>query len=431
MTTPEGTQLEVEITRMAHGGKGIGFADERTIFVDSAYPGDTVQAELYKKKKRIGFGTITEVVAASSYRVDSRCAAAAQGAGCCDFATLAPEKELELKHEVLADQIRRLGNVEQLPAVNLRSVGDTQDWRTRVRMHIDDDGQVGFRKSHSHELVRNTACSQVHPTLMQALLAAPKQSKLRPGAELVGVLDDAKTVHIAEVAVPARGKRSERILRVLAGSDTITQTAGDVSFKLPITAFWQAHVQVMTTFLEIIETALRDAALAPGAIVWDLYGGCGAFVPAIANAVADAEIIEIDQASAAIAAGVAAFESTTNKLVKETEQAQRLVDLAIGQGVSSLEFHAKAVAQLVSQLRSPDAVVLDPPRTGAGEEVIRAVAAAGAQCIIHFGCDAATFARDLGLWDTNGYEVKRIELCNAFPATHHFESIAILHPKQD
>ena len=76
-------------------------------------------------------------------------------------------------------------------------------------------------------------------------------------------------------------------------------------------------------------------------------------------------------------------------------------------------------------------MVLDPPRTGAGEQVIRAVAEAKPQAVVHVGCDPATFARDLSLWHSAGYKPEKMALINAFPGTHHFEVIALITPDKE
>lgn len=136
---------------------------------------------------------------------------------------------------------------------------------------------------------------------------------------------------------------------------------------------------------------------------WDLYGGVGLFVPALATAV-QGKVISVDYSPAATAG----------------EQ--------LGLAEFDVEVKSAKVEQVAAQLPKPGAVVLDPPRTGAGEDVIRSVAAAAPQAVIHVGCDPATFARDLGYWDRFGYRIEKMALINAFPGTHHFETIALITP---
>jgi tRNA/tmRNA/rRNA uracil-C5-methylase (TrmA/RlmC/RlmD family) len=73
-----------------------------------------------------------------------------------------------------------------------------------------------------------------------------------------------------------------------------------------------------------------------------------------------------------------------------------------------------------------DVAVLDPPRTGAGREVIDLLAAAGVPRIIHIGCEAASFARDVGLYLGHGYAVEELRVFDSFPLTHHVECVAVL-----
>jgi tRNA/tmRNA/rRNA uracil-C5-methylase (TrmA/RlmC/RlmD family) len=81
---------------------------------------------------------------------------------------------------------------------------------------------------------------------------------------------------------------------------------------------------------------------------------------------------------------------------------------------------------LTMQESSADVAVLDPPRSGAGRDVIDLLAAAGVPRVVHIGCEAASFARDIGLYLSRGYLVEKIKVFDAFPLTHHTECVALL-----
>ncbi|MFY9491474.1 MAG: class I SAM-dependent RNA methyltransferase, partial [Mycobacterium sp.] len=81
---------------------------------------------------------------------------------------------------------------------------------------------------------------------------------------------------------------------------------------------------------------------------------------------------------------------------------------------------------LAGQARVADIAVLDPPRAGAGRAVIDLLASAGVPRVIHIGCEAAAFARDIGLYRGHGYRVQDIRVFDAFPLTHHVECLALL-----
>jgi len=81
---------------------------------------------------------------------------------------------------------------------------------------------------------------------------------------------------------------------------------------------------------------------------------------------------------------------------------------------------------LQAQQGGADVAVLDPPRSGAGREVVELLAAAGVPRVIHVGCEAAAFARDVGLYQRSGYRVEALRVFDSFPLTHHVECIALL-----
>ena len=99
--------------------------------------------------------------------------------------------------------------------------------------------------------------------------------------------------------------------------------------------------------------------------------------------------------------------------------------------IDSAELPDEVAARITDLTARPDVVVLDPPRTGAGERVIGAIADARPGIVVHVGCDAARFARDLGYFAARGYRVVDIRGFDAFPLTHHVEAVACLIPAAD
>src|SRR5699024_3484740 len=102
-------------------------------------------------KKRFARGFVVQVNSASPHRVESRCPAAAAGAGCCDYAELAPGAELDIKSRILTDQLERIGGLTEIPTPELIDLEPAQGWRTRVRLGVDASGRAGFRKVRSND----------------------------------------------------------------------------------------------------------------------------------------------------------------------------------------------------------------------------------------------------------------------------------------
>ncbi|AZA09132.1 class I SAM-dependent RNA methyltransferase [Corynebacterium pseudopelargi] len=410
-TLAKGQYLDLEITDMAYGGEGIAHIDGRVVFVRGGLPGDHVRAECTQVKKRFAKASVVEVLTPSPIRTAPRCEAAAAGAGCCDFASVDPAQEAGLKRDVVLNQLAALAGIELAPEqVTVVDFAQPTGWRTRMRLGTNAKGQVGMRKARSSEIVPNTPCSQAVPELQEAIAAI---GTVTPGAEVVAAYDGDGAISVVEIRKAARGRRRETIERTLSGTSLVQEHIADVSFKLPATAFWQAHSKAVQCYSDIItdmlQTALgHDAKNQKASCAWDLYGGVGAFAPAIATALPKATIHSVEVSRAAAAAGQQAFSKSSLR--------------------DAVEFHTADVAKLVPQLPQPEAVVLDPPRTGAGQDVIEAIASAGPSAVVHIGCDAATFARDLGYWQAQGYCMDRLIVVDAFPGTHHCECVALIRP---
>lgn len=395
---------------MAHGGEAIADApDGRVVFVGGAVPGDTVEARLTKVKKRWARAELLRVLDPSADRVDPTCPAASAGAGCCDFSHIAPDAKLRLKREVLVGQLgalsRRSGVVPdgfvdtRLQVVQLNPL---LGWRTRVRMGVDTAGNAGMRKARSTQVVGGVRCTQVVPELLDGIVGAGAAT-FTPGSELIAVLDADGNRHVVESQASQRGRRVERAERVVEGTGTVVERVDGHEFGFPPTAFWQAHTNAPGAYSALIREWATDDYRGRGG--WDLYGGVGAFVPAIAHATGGARVDSVDYSASA------------------TARRQRVED------EFDLHTHNATVEEGIEGLPAPGLVVLDPPRAGAGAGVVAKIAQAAPQRVVHIGCDPATFARDLAAFGENGYVVEHMALIDAFPNTHHFEVLASLVPR--
>lgn len=404
-----GEHIEVTTRALAHGGEAIGEApDGRVVFVRGALPGETVLVALTKVKKRWARADLIEVRQASPHRVDPTCEAAALGAGCCDLSFIDPAYQLELKTEVLRGQLQALaGRSPVLRAIDLnaeleaRALAPSRGWRTRVRLGVDGAGRAGLRKLRSNDVVADATCSQVVPGLLEGIVGAQAR-KFTPGAEVIAVRDGAGARHVVETRRVQRGRRAEAVDAVLEGSGIVAEQVDGRTLHFPATAFWQAHLAAPQAYADVV--ADWGSAQYARPVAWDLYGGVGMFAPALSRAVAGGRVETVDYSAAA------------------TSSPQP--------GLDDIDLHVTnaRVEEAVASLPTPGLVVLDPPRSGAGAEVVRAVAHAGPERVIHVGCDPATLARDLASWGAEGFVVERLMLLDAFPNTHHFETMCLLRP---
>ncbi|MCV7193521.1 class I SAM-dependent RNA methyltransferase [Mycolicibacterium brumae] len=373
----------------ANGGSCVARDDGRVVFVRYALPGETVRARVTSRRSGYWHAEAVEILEPSPDRIDPLCPIAGpHGAGCCDLSFAAPAAARRLKGAVVANQLSRLGGFDgaELVAEPVGAGGPT-GWRTRVRLEVGADGHPGFHRFHSDELVTDLNCGQ----LPAGLLAELPADVLRAGDQVHVVLDDDGERH---VVCAGKGRRT----RVAQGEYLATQRVAGRTWRLPVTAFWQAHRDAAATYSALV----ADWAQPPdGAPAWDLYGGAGLFAAALAEA--GARVVSVDTSRAGARAGRDA-----------------LADLP------QVRFVTDSVRRAVGALEPAAVAVLDPPRTGAGREVIEAVAAAGVPRLIHIGCEAASFARDIGGYRSAGYRVEQLRVFDAFPLTHHVECVALL-----
>ncbi|MGH3773191.1 MAG: class I SAM-dependent RNA methyltransferase [Pseudonocardiaceae bacterium] len=394
------TYLELTVGPVGHGGFCVAHHEGRVVFVRHALPGERVQAVV--TEDRSGSYCRADAVAVlepATGRVPPPCPASGPG-GCggCDFQHVDPRVQRELKAQVVAEQLRRIAGLDV--EVTVRELpGGSLGWRTRTRLAVDGTGQPGFRVHRSHTVLPVPACPLAVPGSLDPVLSR----RWWPGGELEVVADDAPGdtsgdgtgVHVAQL-------RPGRPPRQLRGTGRVVRHAAGRRWELSVLGFWQVHPEAADALAALVG---EWAAAPPGGTAWDLYGGVGLFASVLAGQVGRSGSVTVVEASRrAVADGAVA-----------------LADLA------QVRFVTGRVERALDQLPGhPDVVVLDPPRSGAGREVALAVAGHGPARIVHVACDPAALARDIAAYLEGGYRLLAVRALDAFPMTHHVESVAVL-----
>lgn len=403
------TELTLTTGPAANGGSCVARHDGRVVFVRYALPGETVRVNVFDERGSYWHAEVVEVLEASSGRIDPLCPiAGVDGAGCCDLAFAEPDTARRIKGSVVANQLSRLGGFtwrdEQTAVAEPVGTGAARGWRTRVRLDTDADGRAGFHRYHSAELVTDLGCGQLPAELADGLADV----RWTPGAHVHAVLDSDGRRHIVQSGPKttdrggSRTGGSKNVTRVVEGDYEAVQRVGGRQWMLPVTAFWQAHRDAAALYSGLVA---EWSGLQPGMTAWDLYGGAGVFAAALAEQVGpDGRVLSVDTSRGAARAARSA-----------------LADLPWVSVVTDSVRRA-----LAAETGRPDVAVLDPPRTGAGREVIDALAATAVSRVIHIGCEAASFARDVGLYLRHGYAVEDLRVFDSFPLTHHVECVAVL-----
>lgn len=379
----------------ANGGSCVAHHEGRVVFVRYALPGERVRVRVTADRGSYWHAEVLEVLEPAADRTASLCPiAGVDGAGCCDLAFAAPAAARALKAQVVANQLERLGGHRWAGEAEALPDSGPTGWRTRVRLDVGADRRPGFHRYHSDELVTDLRCAQLPAGMLDGLA----DSDWPPSAQLHVVVDDDGARHVVRTLREGRRMATE----VVEGSYEAVQRVGGRSWQIPVTAFWQAHRGAAAVYSRLIAEWAQPGA---GMTAWDLYGGAGVFAAALADAVgASGRVLTVDTSRAATRAARTALD--------DLPQVQVVTD-SVRRAVSA-------------QPTSADVAVLDPPRAGAGRDVIDLLAAAGVPRVVHIGCEAASFARDMGLYLGHGYVVEKLKVFDAFPLTHHTECVALL-----
>ncbi|OLR94949.1 class I SAM-dependent RNA methyltransferase [Actinokineospora bangkokensis] len=402
MTDWTGDSFEVEVGPVAHGGHCVARHDNRVVFVRHALPGERVVVRVTEDKGgSFCRADAVEVLEASPERVEPPCPYARPGAcGGCDWQHASAAEQRRLKAAVVAEQLSRLAGVEREVEVE-DLAGGLEHWRTRVRLAVDRDGHLGFHAHRSHRVIPVDDCVIAAPGTVDVLV----DRTWTPGAELDVAVDATGRTHASEL-VPDRGRRRSgkpvlRPVRVV-GSEVAVENAARRDWELSAQGFWQVHPDAADVLAERVG---RWADLRPGQVAWDLYAGVGLFASVLAAQVGPAGVVV-----AVESVGRAAEDAVAN-----------LSDLP------QVQVRPGRVEHVLSDdLPVPDVVVLDPPRKGAGREVVARIAGRHPARVVYVACDPAALARDVATFRDLGYDLTDLRAYDTFPMTHHVECVALL-----
>lgn len=407
--------LELEVGAIAAGGGCVGRApDGRVVFVRHSLPGERVIARITATTTKYLRADAVEILTPSPDRVPPPCPHAGPGrCGGCDFQHVELGAQRRLKAFRVAEQLVRVAGIER--AVEVEPVeGDVGGlrWRGRVRVAVDEDGAVGFRKHRSHELEHVDDCPIASPAVVSTGALATRW----PGAGELEVVTGTMPGE-ALVSITPRGRSTPRfpdpgVGLVVRGK--LVRPPGAVhavvrgrTYRISAGVFWQVHTGAAAALLHAVLALAGDCS---GAQIVDLYAGAGLFsVPFAEAAGPTGSVLAVERDTRACADARHNGAGLTNLVVTRDEVTPRLVATALGR---------------------PDIVVLDPAREGAGTPVTRALAAHAATVkkIVYVSCDPASFARDLRVLLDEGWRLARLRAFDVFPMTEHVELVAAIEP---
>lgn len=383
-TLEVGQILTLEIGPVAHGGHFIARHEGRVIFVRHALTNEIAKVMITQVSAKICRGDAIEIIASSPHRVEAPCPySGSGGCGGCDFQHIDVSHQRTLKAEIIKEQFSRLAKID----LDLSVVGVAPEnglaWRTRMDFAVSPQGKIGLFGSRSNEVVEIDDCLIALPEMNIPAIASRKWGG---DQRLEVAVSGSGQVNIA------RGGRS------ISGPTRLVEKVGSHEYDISPQSFWQSHINAPATLMSAVVDQLD---LQYGQHVCDLYAGVGLFSAELARIVGSSgkvHLIESDRRAISDAQKI--FANRTNVVIHE----------------GSVESQLPKISRI-------DAILLDPPRTGAGEMVVTSLLRIKPKTIVYVSCDPASLARDAKFLLDGGYQIDHIVGFDLFPMTQHVETV--------
>jgi 23S rRNA (uracil1939-C5)-methyltransferase len=380
--------MKIKIGKLVYGGAGMARTDEGVIFVPRTLAGEVVEVELVDRKKDYAYARLVRVLEPSPDRREPVCPNFDK-VGCCGWDHIAYEQQLAAKERIIRESLSRLGKMDWDKPIGAIT-GPEREYRLRATFHVKDR-QLGFIGETSNEIVPIKSCAALMPALNEFIAEAN---------EALGKSGLKGTEEVRAVASPETGKVAASFLRgrqraTWGHHDPTTKVKG-IEYRLSPNSFFQANRFLLANLVsEVLKSSASEE------LVLDLFSGSAFFSLPLARAFP--RVIGVDRRSTRIAEWNAQRNRIENvKFVKS----------------SAWAYIAKAKIQ-------PDLVILDPPRSGAGKGIVKAVAELAPQRVVYISCNPSTFSAEARLLLDKGYALSSLKFVDQFPNTYHIETVAL------
>ena len=449
--------ITVDITGINSEGEGIGRIERNgggfVVFVPGAITGERVTCRLDRVSRKYAAASVVEVLSASPNRTKARCSIYGACGG-CQLQHVSYEEQLRIKSDILAGAMKRIGHIT--PSLEVVCNPSPEEWAYRNKTVLPVGGKVGYYERRSHRIVEFEGCPVLESSLermVSEMITAVKNSDLsgydeRSGKGVVrgiaartgGGMTLAGTIVARELTKREFGRLRDIHQKMMSGSSGVAgsvlniktgrdnfvwgpafrKICGGNSLSLPLDKFnfsvdISSFFQINTAQAERIFRRAAETAKHLGASnVLELYGGVGSLTAYLADVAESVDSVEEWRPSV--------------RLMKENMERNGLANVRVFES-SSEDFLSGSSAR--AHEKSYDTIVLDPPRTGASEDVINMISLMSPENFIYISCNPATLARDAArLMESGRYEMTHLEAWDMFPQTSHVESLCVLRKKR-
>ncbi len=407
--------IELRLEKLTYGGDAMGrLADGRAVFVPFGLPGERVRVHLTEEKRGFARAELLEVLEASPHRIVPRCMHFGICGG-CHYQDLSYEDQLRIKAEVLRDQLRRIGRIEDPPVQETVASPSPWNYRNHVQFHLTGDGKLGYIRADAPTVFAIREChlpegslNSLWPQLEFEPGTGIERVSLRAGKEddlmLVLESDSPESPELEIEAEISVTHVFEESAVVLAGNDHIVTSVLDRDFRVSAASFFQVNTAMAAKMVDYLLANLPITQSLNRSILLDVYCGVGLFSAFLASR----------------CERLVGIESSPSACEDFSFNLDEFDNVELYEGLAE-----EVLPVLVGQIANLPYVLVDPPRAGLERRVVDGILKLNPQVVAYVSCDPSTLARDARRFIDGGYRLKEATPFDLFPQTYHIESISL------
>ena len=419
--------MRLQIEKCIYGGAGLARAEGKAIFVPFTLPGEVVEAHITEDKKSFANAELDAVLEPSTARTAPTCEYFGLCGG-CQYQHATYQQQVALKVSILQETLQRarLASLREIVPVYAEPVG----YRNRVRLHVQREPfALCYKKRSSNSNLPVSHCPISAPTLEHAIEVVAHTD--RNFIEEFDEIEFFSNENESELLISLWSSRQvtglsprfrdfcdalQQELPSLVGAaifstrdikvpekkiaaweaQTLSYRAGGQAYLVSIGSFFQVNRFLIDRLVSLVTENIS------GKLAWDLYAGVGLFGKVLSQCFEKVIAVE---------AAPSSHENLRQNLSYGPHKTVRS---------GTLEFLRQKHGE------NPDLVVVDPPRSGLGADVVAMLTKVRPQTIIYVSCDPATLSRDLRTLVESGYHLRTMYMVDLFPQTFHLESVTVL-----
>lgn len=402
----------VKIEKLDHQGRGIGFVNEKIIFVPFTLPGDIVNINITKEKKNFGEGKVVKYIEKSNMHIENNCPYF-EVCGGCDLRHISYEDELKFKENKVKEILSKFTGID-IKVSKIIGSDDITFYRNKVKFGVDK--KLGLMKRNTHDIIKINKCLIASPKINELIevlnkcnLDGVKDVTIRKSYftnDTMIILDiiDTKTIdksltNLEKYVDSLIFTQNSSVLKII-GKGNIIERLKYFSYKISNDSFFQVNSRQTVKLYDLI---LEKCSFTGDEIVYDLFCGTGTIGIYLSKNARKVIGVEINKE--------AVVDANENKKLN---------------GIDNIEFYAEDVTRFVDRnLEKPDVVVFDPPRAGLNTKIIDTIKKFSPKKIVYVSCDPVTLARDLKEF-SDKYNIIDVTPVDMFPRTYHVECVSLL-----